>query len=166
MQEVNSYLVQIYLIAYVLHMCQINIAFVSSQYLEAERSLDSNAWLRVCVCVWCSLSGGRGVNMQQASIGKGPALGVGHLGQGLSHLLSPPHHICLPLQPVYALQQLCLLHNTSSLDTVPVGGVQVGVRGLGARGEGFSACTCLVDHAIGGACLCLCKQLSWQESCM
>lgn len=147
-----------------LHVCQVNILKLKGPWTVMRGCVC--ACVRACVCVWCSLSGGRGVNMQQASIGKGPALGVGHLGQGLSHLLSPPHHICLPLQPVYALQQLCLLHSTSSLDTVPVGGVQVGVRGLGARGEGFSACTCLVDHAIGGACLCLCKQLSWQESCM
>ena len=77
------------------------------------------------------------MNMQQASIGQGPALGVGHLGQGLSHLLSPPHHICLPLQPVYALQQLCLLHSTSSLDTAPVGGVQVGGWGWGQGGKTF-----------------------------
>lgn len=56
------------------------------------------------------LGGGRGVNLQQAPIGEGPGLGVGHLGQRLSHLLFPPHHICLPLHPVYALQQLRPLH--------------------------------------------------------
>ena len=82
------------------------------------------------------------MDLQQASIGQGPGLGVGHLGQGLSHLLLPPHHICLALQPVYALQQLCLLHNISCLDTAPVcqakkgGGGGVLVRGQGGGGGG------------------------------
>ena len=60
-----------------------------------------------------SLGGGRGVNMQQAPIGQGPGFGVGHDGQGLCHLLFSPHHIRLSLQPVYALQQLGLLHCAS-----------------------------------------------------
>lgn len=101
--------------------------------MSISQNWNFHKWTEVCV--WGSLGGGRGVDMQQASIGQGPRLGVGHLGQGLSHLLFPPHHICLPLQPVYALQQLCLLHTTSCLDTAHVCQAKGVVRGWGG-GEG------------------------------
>jgi hypothetical protein len=57
----------------------------------------------------CILGSRRGMDFQEGSIGEGPGLGVSHCCQGLCHLLLPLHHISLPSQPVYALQQLGLL---------------------------------------------------------
>lgn len=58
---------------------------------------------------WQVPHGGRGVDIKEAPIAEGPVLGGGHAGQGSRNALLMRHHICISLQPVHTLQQLCLL---------------------------------------------------------